>query len=1053
MVNGKPYQSLLLRDGTSQLHRRATVLLSKTYVNIDERSLEKLVAFAVDFSKELQFFNLNNEEAGNWHAFFQQGFDTKELRNAMLQHKNFQPQFALYLTFLKLFSFAQQELNNLTQAHLDFYYEHVLGLEKLPSKPYVVHVVYELAKGTSEFFSGKGTLLDGGKDPVTKAPLHYATNDDTLINTAAVTDLRSIYFSPKQDDVVRFASVANSPDGLGAKPDPLKPYWPAFGADHLTTTQIGFALASPLLLLKEGNREVIVTAQLNGLIQSLQSANGISGEKLQVFYTGKKNWIGPFEATVNFENNFNNGNQTITIKHTLAADDDEVVVYDAAIHLQSFNTVWPVMQLKADTTIAANLFGALRSATVSKLKIAVKVNGVAGLKLENDNGVVDAKKPFMPFGATPKVGSAFYVGYEEVLHKKLDSFSFGVSWLAPPANFQSHYNNYQSPAPKVGDNTYFKADYYIKDAKSRDGYTNLFHNSNATSDVTWPDVTSPPPSLFDYGYRWMNLPFLNTYKSYHSLISNPNLFVVGILGLGASIIGAIGNKAILPVSPEKGFIRFELQKDFLHSHYPQQLAAAMSGTGTKDPDALPFEPYTPTIKTIRFNYTSSSAEINPADESFAAFNRKEIQFFHLDVFGQAEQHGFLKAQTAATFGPTVSLDKNIYLFPHHVNEGALLIGLNKVEAGQSVSFLFQLAEGTANPEKEAVTIQWFALGNNEWRRLKQTEILKDETNHLLRSGIIRIAIPDEATTNNTILDAEKIWLCATVANDVDAVCLFQQMMPQAVAATFVTDDQQTEAHQSPAGTISKLVNKVAEVKKLNQPYSSFGGRPLETKENFYIRISERLRHKQRAVTNWDYEHLVLQQFPEVYKIKCLNHTNLEDEVCECSFVRPGHVTLIAVPDVHNKNQFNPLEPKLSLDTITSIEEFLKELCSFFVTPQVKNPQYEQVRLDFKVSFKTAGDFGFYAEVLNRDVMKFLTPWAFTADTDIVFGGHVRKSVLLNFIEELDYVDFVTDFRMYHIVEGSSSNDLDEIVIYNPAAILVSHSNHIINQWIETSVCI
>jgi hypothetical protein len=1051
MVNGKPYQSVLLRDGTSQLHRRATVLLSKTYINIDERSLEDLVTFTVDFAKELEFFDLNNEASGNWQTFFRQGFDTKELRNAMQANKNFHPQFALYLTFVKLFSFAQQQLNDLTQVHLDFYYEHVLGLEKLPSKPDAVHVVYELAKGTAQFFSAKGILFDAGKDAVTKAPLQYAANDDTLINTATVSDLRSIYISPQQNDVIRFASVANSPDGLGAKPDLLKPFWPAFGASHLSATQIGFALASPLLLLKEGTRKITVTVQINGLTQSLLSINGIAGERLQVFYTGKKKWIGPFEAEVKFENDFNGSSQTITITHTLTTGDEEVEAYDVLIHQKTFNTIWPVMQLKADTTISSNLFGALRNTTVTKLKMSVNVNGVGGLKLENDNGVLDAKKPFQPFGPLPKAGSSFYVGYEEVLHKKLDDFSFDITWLSPPERFATHYSKYKSPAPNVNNNAYFKADYFIKDARSRDGFTNLFDVSNAASPVTWPDISSPPPS-FHFGYGWLNIPFLNTYSSIQTLLYNPNTFIQGPLLFNASLISIIGNKAILPVSPEKGFIRFELRKDFLHSHYPSQLAAAMSGSGKKEADDLPSEPYTPAIKTIQFHYAASSGEINPAAETFASFNRKEIQFFHADVFGEAEQHGYLKQQNANAFGPTVSLDKNIYLFPHHVNEGRLLIGLEKAEPGQSVSFLFQLAEGTANPEKEAITVEWFALSNNEWRKLKQNEILKDETNHLLRSGIIRLVIPIEATTNNTLLDTGKIWLSAVVATDADAVCLFQQIIPQAVTAAFVTDDQQTEAHQSPAGTISKLVNKVAEVKKVNQPYSSFSGRPVESTNDFYIRISERLRHKQRAVTNWDYERLVLQEFPQVYKIKCLNHTDL-DELCDCSFVRPGHVTLIAVPDVHNKNQFDPLEPKLSLDTITSIEDFLKELCSFFITPQVKNPQYEQVQLDFKVRFKTAGDFGFYADVLNNDIMKFLTPWAFTADTDIVFGGQVRKSVLLNFIEELDYVDFVTDFRMYHIVEDSSSNDLDEIVIYNPSAILVSHSNHIINEWMETSVCI
>ncbi len=402
--------------------------------------------------------------------------------------------------------------------------------------------------------------------------------------------------------------------------------------------------------------------------------------------------------------------------------------------------------------------------------------------------------------------------------------------------------------------------------------------------------------------------------------------------------------------------------------------------------------------------------------------------------------------------PTVPFNKSIYLFPYYVNEGSFLFSLTGALLGQSVSFLFQLAEGTANPEKEAVNIQWFALSNNEWRKLKQTEVLKDETNHLLRSGIIRLVIPAEATTDNSLLDAGKIWLCAVIEKDVDAVCLFNDIIPQAVTATFKMDAGSKALHESPSGTISKLVNKVAEVKKLNQPYASFGGKAVESKDDFYLRVSERLRHKQRAVDLWDYEHLVLQEFPEVYKVKCLNHSIMPAD-CACDFVKPGHVTLVVVPDVRNKNQFSPLEPKVSLDLITRIEDRLKELCSFFVTPQVKNPVYEQVKLQFKIRFITDGDFGFYADVLNIDLIKYLTPWAYSSDTDIVFGGHIHKSVLLNFIEELSYVDFVTEFNMYHVVNGAQGTDTDEIKISNPAAILVSHNQHLITAYQETEVCV
>ena len=1049
MITGKPYEQLLLRDGTSRLKRRATVLLNKNYVKIDERSMDDLVQFAIDFAEQVNFFNEQLNIDGNWKHFFQQGLNLAELKKSIDSRSDFHPQFALYLVFVKLFGYAQNQLNNLTGEHLDFYYEHVLDLHQMKAEPDKVHVVYELAKGASEYFSAKNTLFDAGKDAATKLPLQYSADDDTLINTATIADKRTIYLNPGESDVVRFASVANSPDGLGAKPDPTKPWWKAFGGNHLSSTKIGFALASPLLLLKEGTREINITIHLSGLAQSLQSVKNISGEKLEVFYTGKKNWMGPFEATVTAANNFNAGNQSISIRHILGAGDEEITKYDALLHGQSFNTVWPVMQLKADTTSKGNLFGALKAATVTKLKIDVIVTGVAGLRLENDQGVVDAKKPFQPFGSLPKKGSSFYVGFEEVLHKNLDTFSFDVTWLAPPADLNAHYSNYK-PTNPVKKNEYFKADYFVKTSTTRNGETNLFDVSNAESTVTWPNTASSP-GLFSI-YPWLNTYFISSYNSFQSLYSNPNVYIAGFLGYNFNAVSGIAKKVILPVSPEKGFIRFELQKDFLHSIYPQILAAAMSGSGEKSVSVLPKEPYTPTIKTIRFNYTASSTEIIFSSESFGDFNRKEIQLFHLGVFGQAEQHGYLKAETAKLFGPLVPFNKSIFLFPSYVNEGNFLFSLTGALPGQSVSFLFQLAEGTANPEKEAVNIQWFALSNNEWRKLKKTEILKDETNHLLRSGIIRLVIPAEATTDNSLLDTGKIWICAVVEKDVDAVCLFNDVLPQAVTATFKADANHNALHESAAGTISKLVNKVAEVKKLIQPYASFGGKAVESKDDFYLRVSERLRHKQRAVDLWDYEHLVLQEFPEVYKVKCLNHSVLPAD-CACDFVKPGNVTLIVVPDVRNKNQFSPLEPKVSLDLITRIEDYLKELCSFFVTPQVKNPLYEQVKLQFKIRFTTEGDFGFYADVLNNDLIRYLTPWAYSSSADIVFGGHIRKSVLLNFIEELSYVDFVTEFNMYHIVNNVPGADTDEIKISNPAAILVSHNQHLITAYQETEVCV
>jgi hypothetical protein len=190
----------------------------------------------------------------------------------------------------------------------------------------------------------------------------------------------------------------------------------------------------------------------------------------------------------------------------------------------------------------------------------------------------------------------------------------------------------------------------------------------------------------------------------------------------------------------------------------------------------------------------------------------------------------------------------------------------------------------------------------------------------------------------------------------------------------------------------------------------------------------------------------------VYKVKCLNHAALEDGNC-CSDLKPGNVTLIVVPDVRNKNMFNPLEPKMSLNTITSIEDYLKTRTTFFVTPQVQNPEYEKVQLEFKVKFSTAGDFGIYSAKLNQAIIEYLTPWAYSSNTEIEFGGTVRKSVLINFIEEQPYVDFLTDVKMYHIdKDGNKTDGGYEISIGNPRAILVSDKQHTINEFTDKDIC-
>jgi hypothetical protein len=89
----------------------------------------------------------------------------------------------------------------------------------------------------------------------------------------------------------------------------------------------------------------------------------------------------------------------------------------------------------------------------------------------------------------------------------------------------------------------------------------------------------------------------------------------------------------------------------------------------------------------------------------------------------------------------------------------------------------------------------------------------------------------------------------------------------------------------------------------------------------------------------------------------------------------------------------------------------------FVDFEAMNPVYEQLLVDCKVGFMPGKDAGFYGNLLNEEIKEFLSPWAYEAGQDITFGGRVFKSDIMFFIENRDYVDFVNDFKLYHIFNG------------------------------------
>ena len=117
------------------------------------------------------------------------------MTQALEKYPKHQPHFALLLAFIKLFKYAQNNINRITKRHLDFYYKKVLHLKEKDAVPDQVHLIFELAKNFSSYTLSKGTLLKAGKD-ATSVAVSYQTDKELVVNTALIKVINMTDNSP-----------------------------------------------------------------------------------------------------------------------------------------------------------------------------------------------------------------------------------------------------------------------------------------------------------------------------------------------------------------------------------------------------------------------------------------------------------------------------------------------------------------------------------------------------------------------------------------------------------------------------------------------------------------------------------------------------------------------------------------------------------------------------------------------------------------------------------------------------------------------------------------
>jgi hypothetical protein len=392
----------------------------------------------------------------------------------------------------------------------------------------------------------------------------------------------------------------------------------------------------------------------------------------------------------------------------------------------------------------------------------------------------------------------------------------------------------------------------------------------------------------------------------------------------------------------------------------------------------------------------------------------------LNAAGQVEEH-------------TNGVEPGKYLFPKSmidaaVNDiqGMLFIGVGDLIPDQHLSLLVQLAEGTRRNDKKPPPVNWYYLRYNRWIKLESDNIISDSTYGLQTTGIIEFSIPADAENKNLLFNIPSLyWLCASVEQDTEAFPYIIDVKAQAVRAVFKDygNDPTHLALPLEAARIKTVVDEVPQVKKVMQPVPSFNGKLGESDKEYYTRVSERLRHKSRAINNWDYERMILEEFSFFYKVKCINnYYNGHFAV--------GHVTVVPIPDLRNKKYAggNILMPKINYLDLRNIEKFLSSRSSPFAKIHAVNPQLDYVLISCKVKFKAGVNKGFHLQKLNEDLVNFLTPWASGNTNAVSFSAKIYASSIINFIDKLEYVNYVVGLVMQQYIINDKG---EKVIIVEP----------------------
>lgn len=949
-----------------------------------------------------------------FQAFYNAAALVKGAASDQFEHacarKDHEPALALFIAFAKLFRRAQQTSNRFCANHRDYYYRDLLQSRSGGCTPDTAIVLLSLDGSMPEVLIPKGTDFSAGQD-AQGWELMYRSDNDLRVTDTSVGALHTLCFeknpliSPETEldyvTVVRLTELPLSDRSALQDTGEQMPPAPIFGsasgrstAPAASAAQLGLSIASPVLLLGEGERRIRLSIEfdatqadlLKNLIQTIGHLTDTTdiGAFYKVFrqiftidLTADTGWHTVADWHPDTALLTPPGKQNrLSFDMKLPQAAPPIVAYDPHLHGERFARGTPMVRLCINEQSEVYPYSLLSRLRLTEIRIDVEVRECKELLVYNHHGQINPSTPFQPFGPQPDVGSYLIIGSYEAARKRLAAFDVCLEWHQVPGGnqgMQAYYRQYDQP--------YHPELFELGVTVLRSGRWRPVEPSEQPNIKLFEHRTGDDgPTLSIAQRSVLEIPNLN--------LHNPMTTSIPKDQYGYTLHAA------------DGFFKFTLMRPeyaFGHKDYPFLLNRIMTANArSKQKLPIPNPPFTPQVKSISINYRSR-AVINMA---------KGLSLRRTDT---RERVNLLHPLGRERIYPPVD-NRRHPVVPRYEHSGSLLIGLEGSHPAGRLSLFFHIRPKPVPPATGSEpSPHWHYLCSNRWRALPTRNIVSDTTNAFKTSGIVTLDIPEDIDCDNTILPNDRYWLRISVDRPMPAAGDLVGVAAQALSVTWA-DHGNPPTHLDtplPAGTIAATRTAIAGIAAITQPVASTRGRPEAQGRMLATRISERLRHKNRAITPWDYERLVLDRFPGIFKVKCFAGTRLARGV-----MAPGHILIVVIPRPESDPHLLHQQPMADAVLLQRIREFLVRRSSPHACIEVSNPVYEQVQVRCAVQLHPA--VGASIKCVNRAINAYLSPWSATVGYRARFGWSITRDDLIAHLLGLDEVDYVTRFSLLHI---------------------------------------